>query len=236
MPEDFSVDKQHQNMLKSSKALNLTNHNNNKDILSYNIPNGENNTNLCSDDSNHEKFSMMKNKSSTFQSSPAASSFFINDILKTSQSESNMNQSGLSVNNSSKLNLGSYQNLLQSSSNSLLQASSAFVPKRHNLIENINQPEINNEDMFLSNQNNPYHLAFINGILRKTIGTGFSSITNMDANSIKTAASKMNVSETCISANSFVDESRDYCKDDMSSISDEKDSDNSGIMNNIYLK
>lgn len=141
----------------------------------------------------------------------SASSFFINDILNTTNA-ANRNETN---------------EFLSKTFFKSTQASSS------NLLVNENIP-FSKDEIFLQNQANPYNLAFLNGIFKKTLEAGLQpSLANMNMATMATMATMINnnnnQSEMCSPLNSCIDESRDYSKDDTrSSISDDKDDNDDG--------
>ena len=195
MPEELSTIDEHTNHKKqkssknSSLPLNLTNHH---------IYNQVENNKI--DESKKPKLL-----------TPSASSFFINDILNTTNA-ANRNE----TNENELLSKTFFKSATQASSSNLL------------VNENIS---FSKDEIFLQNQANPYNLAFLNGIFKKTLEAGLQpSFANMNMATMATMINNNNIqSEMCSPLNSCIDESRDYSKDDTrSSISDDKDDNDDG--------
>ena len=215
MPEELSIDehkhkKLKQNIKNSSVPLNLTNH---QDNLYNHVDN---------------RMDESKKPKLTPSSSSSASSFFINDILNSNSNRNESNENEIL----SKPFLKSTQTSSQKNSSNLL------------VNENIPFPQ---EELFLQNQANPYNLAFLNGIFKKTLDAGLQpTLANMNMATMATMATMINhnnnnsvnnPSDMCSPMNSScIDESRDYSKDDTSSISDEKDDSDSGkLLDKIFI-
>jgi hypothetical protein len=191
MPEELStIDEhtKHKKQKSSSLPLNLTNH--------HHIYNKVENKKI--DESKNHKLL-----------TPSASSFFINDILNTTNA-ANRNE----TNENELLSKTFFKSATQASSSNLL------------VNENIS---FSKDEIFLQNQANPYNLAFLNGIFKKTLEAGLQpSLANMNMATMATMINN-NQSEMCSPLNSCIDESRDYSKDDTrSSISDDKDDNDDG--------
>ena len=139
------------------------------------------------------------------QSNASTSSFFISDILNSNTNKNDSND---------------FESILKS--NQTLAKN-----KPNNILLNENR-QISNEDLFLQNQTNPYNLAFLNGIFKKTLEAGLQpTLANINMTSIKNNVTQL-PSEICSPINSCIDESRDYSKDDSSSISEDKNDSDSG--------
>ena len=203
MPEEssnnngLSVDEQKhkkhkQNNNKSANIpLNLTN--NSQEMFNFHI----NNKALM------EEFNNESLKKPKIIAPSSSSSFFINDILNSNANKNETNENELLAKTFLK--------------------STAQMPVPQKNLQNNESIQFSNEEIFLQSQTNPYNLAFLNGIFKKTLEANMQpTLANM---SIATMASMANnnvhqTGEMCSPMNSCIDESRDYSKDDSSSISD----------------